>query len=175
MFPNILCSVDASCIDDSDLSILLFIGGYIAHSLGKQLKCQYCTNYLAQDKELLVENASAGNYLNLIDRGGLKWPTDFLLNICTNTFIIFCNLIRDFEVEFCKCSNQRDLLINCSLKYHQPSFQNEYCVCERDLSSVVKRAIRVMSNILLNNYSKNRNNSYDSNNNIKRKLATVKS
>lgn len=63
---------------------------------------------LILDKDLVYEGKN--DYFLLIDRGGLKWPTSFVINLITIAYEIFQNLISDFEEEFLNCTNQKCVL-----------------------------------------------------------------
>ena len=175
-FPDIFENLNSSNIDSNDANVLVYIAGYVAHAVNKKVKCQYCSFYLHQDRDLNFEiSESSSEYLNLLDRGGLKMPTCDLSTICTNTFLLFSNIISMHENEFCHCVNQKNALVNCSFKYHSEMYKDESCICKRPLMKLVLLSIKVMSNILLNNYTKIQNNFHQRNSNKKRKLSTLNS
>ena len=156
-------------------SVLIYVSGYVAHAVRKKTCCKYCSLRLCSDKDLTVEVPQQSHeYLIMLDRGGLKWPTNFVLNLCTNTYLIFQNLINLHEQQFCRINNQKKTLVNLSLLYTRTTYDNEVCYCRRELSTIVSLCVNIMSNILLNNYSKiinNNNNSLPKQN--KRKLSTL--
>jgi hypothetical protein len=76
-------------ISNDEYTILIYIGGYIANSL-KSKMCKNCAESLTLDKELQIESKKeALLYLDDLDRGALKVPTDFLVEILVRMFKIF--------------------------------------------------------------------------------------
>lgn len=76
-----LVACDDIEITPSESQSLVFIAGYVGHKLiANKVLCDLCKNELVYDRTLQYEFGSNDyNYLFEIDRGGLKWPTDFLL------------------------------------------------------------------------------------------------
>ena len=68
-------------LNDNEANVLVFIAGYVAHVVIKHLKCNFCKSRLCYDKNLEVEFSATKDteYLVHIDRGGLKWPSQFTL------------------------------------------------------------------------------------------------
>lgn len=74
--------VDALDISKDEHMILIYIGGYIVNSLKSKISCETCAKSLTFDKELQVESKKeALLYLDDLDRGGLKVPKDFVVDI----------------------------------------------------------------------------------------------
>ncbi|GBM29659.1 hypothetical protein AVEN_125301-1 [Araneus ventricosus] len=62
-------------------------------------------------KGLEYEIDTACKYVSLLDRGGLKWPTKYTLEILVESYQIFNKLIRKgFEEKFLKANNDKQLL-----------------------------------------------------------------
>ena len=87
-------------------------------------------------------------YLGLIDRGGLKFSTDFLLTICSTTSLMFESFINKYEKQFLLFENQRKLLVSLSLDFISTLYEGEVCSCSNDLYKLIKIASRIMANIL---------------------------
>jgi hypothetical protein len=100
--------IDVINISNDEYMILIYIGGYIANSL-KSKMCKNCAESLTLDKELQIESKKeALLYLDDLDRGALKVPTDFLVEILVRMFKIFQVLISDiYEDIFLAASSQR--------------------------------------------------------------------
>ena len=157
-FPDLFDNIDANDLTSNDASVLVYVSGYIAFSVGKRIKCEQCSLHLCIKKDIDLEDPEkVYEYVRIIDRGGLKWPTDFLLTLCTNTFLIFKKLISLHEKKFIKFDSHREILMKCALEFNSINFEDEECPCKRPLSKVMKFCLWSMSNILLNNYVKNRN------------------
>ena len=71
-FENVLSLAEQKPLSNEDVRVLMYIAGYIAHSVQKKLKCQACTSRLTLDKLLHFENNEKCDYLKVLDRGGLK-------------------------------------------------------------------------------------------------------
>ena len=112
-----VCELAVECEPcDDDISVLTFIGGYVSGSVSKKCNCSVCSSRLLLDKELTELGITSSHYLKILDRGGLKCPTDFTINICTITFSVFQCLLNDLEQEVLLCSNQRNILTSLSCR-----------------------------------------------------------
>ena len=106
-----------SMCDDIELSngetqSLVFISGYVGFKVVRKLSCSLCESELVCDKTLQYDLSSTDfTYLSDIDRGGLKWPTDFLLEVVTQVFLVFRVIVsKDYESKFLMCNNQKSVL-----------------------------------------------------------------
>jgi hypothetical protein len=91
-----------------------------------------------------------------IDRGGLRLPTDFLLEIVTQVFVVFQALIsKDFENNFLTVSNQRSLLRSLSIeRLIECGVVVGECSCGVQMVHLAKICLSYIVNICLNNYCK---------------------
>ena len=58
------------------------MAGYTVHEYYKRsTKCSACLKFLTIDEELLMEQPQDSRYayFKIVDRGSLKWPSDFML------------------------------------------------------------------------------------------------
>ena len=158
-FPSLFEQVSESEIGDHDASVLMYISGYVAFSVGKRLQCSFRMCRLSRASELDWEmSEDVSEYLTVVDRGGLKWPTDFTVNLCTNTYLLFRGMVSQHEKEFLECENQRATLMSCAYAFSARNHdEDETCSCSRSLGSVMKLCLRSFSNIFLNNFSKVKN------------------
>ena len=88
MYLSALDDIDHGKLSTNDMNVLIYITGYVACSVSKSVHCQYCACHLCLENDLNVELQSS-EYFNLLDRGGLKWPTNFVMTSCVNTYCIF--------------------------------------------------------------------------------------
>lgn len=163
-------------IDEHDTSILTFISGYVSYTVTNKLKCKMCNNRLCSDKKLLIEDNNIPTYILNLDRGGLKIPSDYTLEICSLVFKIFQCILNECEDKFFMQDNQRNILLNICM-HELDDGNSELCPqCGVSSTHVYKLCIRTMCNILLNNYSKCYNNNLRFHNDRKKKmkLSTVK-
>jgi hypothetical protein len=111
-FEDALIAEDEA-ISQDEAEVLVYIAGYIAHRTNMTLKCIQCKSLISHNRKLEVDSCNRPDlvYLKHLDRGGLKWPKKFLVEIVSQMFVLFKVLIgQDFEIEFIKVRNQRVLL-----------------------------------------------------------------
>ena len=115
-------------------------------------------------------------YLQSLDRGDLKWLTDFTLSVCIHTYQIFQALLGNFKTEFVQCtSSQRLVLVRLTLNFQETLLDvEECCPCNTPVSQLLRMCIWPVTNILLNNFTKSYNDTIGQNNSKKRKLSTWK-
>ena len=75
--------------DDSDISVVFFVSGYIARSISRRRKCDGCKELLIKSDDcpsiqtfVEGEGDRIKSLLELADRGGLAVPTDYCFVIC---------------------------------------------------------------------------------------------
>ena len=173
-FMDICDDISEDTFNNDNASALIYVSGYVSFAVSKKVSCGYCVSRLSASKLLDIEfdeNASA--YINIIDRGGLKWPTDFVYSICVNTFMIFEQIISKLENEFLQHFNQKGVLMSCSYAYNTEFHYDEVCSCSISTHQLIRLIISVISNILLNNYCKINNNYLADKSKDKAKLSTL--
>lgn len=170
-------------ISDTDLMVLVYITGFIIHKI-KQ-KCLKCYDFMTLKKtiELEIENDSPiFNYIKLLDRGGLKYAKDYFNNIIISTYTLFQTIISErYEKAFLNFTEFSHKIVFKTLALKKLDLANfemdeHNCNCGNNLSTLNEKCINTFSNILLNNYSKAKNNALeeDSLNKKKRKLEKSK-
>ena len=89
----------------------------------------------------------------ILSRGGLKWPTKFLIDIVADVYTVFNCLISDkYEQAFLGLTNQRQVLVAISIDFiNRPE---SACECGFPMSKLVYKSVFIASNIMLNNYTK---------------------
>ena len=132
---------------------------------------------LILNKSLEFESnmTDVSEYFSLIDRGNLQWPTDYVIKIVVQTYLIFLKLIsRPYEDVFLKCKNHKLILEQLTLDKFEITCElpDKQCVCGNKMNALTKQCLSVSSNIFINNYVKNINDKI----NVKcakRKLSTL--
>lgn len=86
-------------IDRSIQEILICIGDYVAHSVLNSLgsnteKCVSCMSTLSTVRDLIIENNTTFSYFYALNRGGLKFPSDFVVSLCTLVYKLFNILLN---------------------------------------------------------------------------------
>lgn len=177
-FADVVSDSCDGCIDDRDLTCIVFIAGYIAHKVCKLFTCKLCQYELCTDRELLCEFGENLDdkflYIEILNRGGLKWPTQFLTDIVSDVFVVFnCLISKKYETEFLSVTNQRDLVVRVSLDFI--NHLDNTCECGITTSKLVYRSVFIAANIMLNNYTKlvNDKKKPEKSDKSKRKLATL--
>ena len=141
--------ITASDAMDNDASALVYIGGYVAFSVGKKIKCSDCISRLSLSTNLQSEiSPDISEYLKLIDHGGLKWPTLFTVDLCICTFLLFQLILEKVEDELLPHSNQRAFLMSCVAAYHgsELDFEEMCSAYKLSLGQLVKMCFRIMCN-----------------------------
>ena len=68
-------------VSKEDEMVIIYIAGYVAHAV-KKLKCYMCVSRISFDKAHEAELPKKCQYFKALDKGGLKWLTDFTLSHC---------------------------------------------------------------------------------------------
>lgn len=165
--------LEGKSLTKDDENVMVFIAGYVAHSIKKKLKCQVCVSRTSLDEKLEADVPDNCQYLKVLDRGGLKWPTDFTLSVCRSTYQMFEALIGNYNRDFVQCYNQREILVQLTLNVLEKAFDlSECCPCQTSVEKLLRMCIWPMTNILLNNFTKTYNNAIVQDSK-KRKLSTL--
>ena len=115
-FSNIMniCVINVE-INDSECKSLIFIGGYVGFKIVQdKITCDLCTNELVKNFDLNLDIAStAFSYLRDLDCGRLKWPTDLLVEIVTQVFLVFrCIVSENYKGKFLELLNNRSVFVH---------------------------------------------------------------
>jgi hypothetical protein len=106
-FEDALIIAEDEAISQDEAEVLVYIAGYIAHRTNMTLKCIQCKSLISHNRKLEVDSCNRPDlvYLKHLDRGGLKWPKKFLVEIVSQMFVLFKVLIgQDFEkLNLLKC------------------------------------------------------------------------
>jgi len=118
-------------LDQDAMSITFYVAGYIARSLSKSLKCEPCVNLLVEKKEppeqiiINLEDATTtanlkvhSRFLDMVNRGGLFIPTDFVFSATSELYILHKRVFSDNETKslLLKSPNPRDVFVGASSK-----------------------------------------------------------
>ena len=74
------------------------MSGYTVHQYYKRSnKCSICLHFLTIDEEFLLDHYedSKYQYLEFVDRGSLKWPSDVVLEAVVMIYKIFVVIDKD--------------------------------------------------------------------------------
>ena len=176
-FSSVIGECDDVCVSDSEMSALVFVAGYVGFKLKRKLSCVDCRLELFTEKALEWEfpRDESFNYMANVDRGGLTWPTDLLVNIVVQCIVIFKCLVSDKHVkEFNVTKNQRAIMSGLSLQRCVTvlNMSNKCSGCGVTMTDIAKTCIRTVCNISLNNYTKTLTDGHTKSKSL-RKLSTL--
>ena len=72
---------DEAELTESETQSLVFVAGYVGQKVCNKLMCDLCKQEVVSDKSMPCELNDDYQYLSEISRGGLTWPTDFLVEV----------------------------------------------------------------------------------------------
>ena len=90
--------------NDSDVSVLFFVRGYIARTISRRRKCDGCQNLLIKSSDCpSIQTFLEGDNMRLLElahQGGLAVPTDYCFTVClmaTQTYekIVSCDATKE--------------------------------------------------------------------------------
>jgi hypothetical protein len=167
-----------TCIVDE--ATTLYVCGYASNSVYKKIDCTFCQCSIREAKGDEV----GCPYFDSLQRGGLSLPTEFVITIFFHMNAIFLTINNDAVLNslFLMKTKQTKILrqlTNVSLENNNFfGLFNIDCVCGKSTKSLAELFYPIFSNILLNNYTKIRNDFSRSkevqSKGIKRKIKTYK-
>ena len=158
-FTSVIVDCDSIIITDADMSEIVFIARYVGYKLKSKLSCIDCRLELLTDQTLDCDfpGDESFNYMANIDRGGLTWPTELMVDIVAQSIIVFkCLVSPKYCKQFNMLTNQRSVLAQlASERCIQVAVLSGKCSsCGVTLVDLAKPCIQTVCNISLNNYSK---------------------
>lgn len=164
-------------------SVLIFVSGYTAFKMKHKLNCSQCCKLVVSTDN--IEN----EYFRKIDQGGLTVPSNLVLSIGKLCLHIMQQLISEkFESIFVLSKNPKKLMIHLAVEGFSYSdeivpFLGKNCsTCGAEIDLILSKSVGIYCNILLNNYTKLKNNELcsvttsncnNNNANSRRKLLTL--
>ena len=98
---NQLPDLEAIDYDTQTLQALAFMTGFAVNQFYKRSnKYPICLDYLTTDKEFMINlpKNSRFAYLEIVDRGSLKWPSDAILRAVVYLWKIFVGIDNDISL-----------------------------------------------------------------------------
>ena len=99
---NQLPDLEAIDYDTQTLQALAFMTGFDVNQFYRRSnKCPICLDYLTTDKEFMIDlpKDSRFAYLEIVDRGSLKWPSDTILRAVVILWKIFVGIDIDISLK----------------------------------------------------------------------------
>ena len=153
---------------NENLPVLVYVAGYIASKVTSKVKCVSCSTFLSHGKNIIEAeiDCSINDYFKNLNRGGLTYPSSKLLHVLQALYSIFNSCIsNELNQHFLNLKNQKTTLLSLNSAFWDISDDleiNAFVVCpatscSRTEVDVFKMCVNIFSNILLNNYTKSRN------------------
>ena len=147
----------------SDVSELLCVTGFVARKTISHTDCKKCKAKLGsvgKPLELFVDEKSH-YYFDLINRGGLTFPSNFLFIITQFAYLIFNVCISTLETEFLQLAHQKQTYLGVVERFitghEECTYVHSICdSCGVTHLNVIMKSLGCFANTLLNNYSKNK-------------------
>jgi hypothetical protein len=108
-------------LDVTDMNAIVYVAGYISHSICNRMKCENCS-HLLKHRECLPHPAfpedvhNFSTFANMIDRGGLTRPSDFVFCVSNVCFSCFEHLKQCFLERFLTFTNCRQVFVQVVLR-----------------------------------------------------------
>jgi len=123
---------------------------------------------------------TCNTYFSYLNRGNLTIPSDTVILVGQHIYgIMQCLISNEYENAFLSVTHQQQLLIKLGTKSLNnndltSNILSDTCICGNTHKQIILDILKCMTNILLNNYKKLRNNYYTENLKVKkRKLQTL--
>ena len=151
-------------LETSLLQAIAFVGGYAVHTYFKQsCKCEACLSLLTQDKELeVVDEKDTYKFIQLIDRGALKWPSHIVIDSIIIVLKIYMTIEGDYNLmqQFLALPS-RKILIQLTITYIEDTqcvnWRNTCRSCNQQGWTILRKITSIATNCILTNKVRNVN------------------
>ena len=138
---------------DTDFGTLIYISGYIIAEVYQHIKCNKCAKSLEFDADIDNEYGLY-NYIDSINRGGLKIPSNNFVHLLYRCQIIFEEYIlpkMSSEID----NLNRENLVRLFMKFLWESELNDFFdFCNHHSEKCFKLIFKIFSNFIFNNITK---------------------
>jgi hypothetical protein len=144
-------------LERSELQLLCFVGGYIAVSVSRKLACQSCASVLmANDSLPTVETVQPSEFFDIVNRGGLKKPSDTLFILCSHAYSIFAHLKGSLSFpQFITHENPLSLFCSIVINVLNSSPVSDILALKCPSHDLVHHVLRTLFNIMCKNFVRN--------------------
>ena len=147
-------------LDYSELEVLCFVSGYVAKSVLQKFSCESCLRLMVADEDLPeVECDSHSHFFDIVNRGGLKKPSDSLFILCCYAYSIFAHIKQSTNFSSFLTHNNPASLFCLTVTHVLENFDRGDLVqltCH-SMHFLVNPILRCFFNILAKNFVKNYN------------------
>jgi len=100
-------------VSDDETQVLVFIAGYVGRKVKLTTNCLACVCELVTEKLMTCDvGTDRVIYTHALDRGGLTWPTQMLVDIVVRIFMVFQRLLcSEYESRFMALSSNKQVAI----------------------------------------------------------------
>ena len=138
---------------DADFGTLIYISGYIIAEVYQHVKCDDCAKCLEYDPNI-DDEYGLYNYIDSINRGGLKFPSNIFVHLLYRCQLIFEDYIEPNISSETRYSNHENL-VRLLMKFLWESELNDFFDFYNYHSErCFKLIFRIFSNSILNNFTK---------------------
>lgn len=132
-------------LTNNDISILIYISGYIFHKSMKYIDCFACRDMLFfKDRRIEVEeniDENVWQYIKIINRGGLKMPKEYIVQLVCKIFQIFQTLVLErFETSFLRITSHKQFLVKLTYNVFESEAKMQ-CACGK-FDVIVKKPFK---------------------------------
>lgn len=151
--------------DETQLPVLLYVAGYAAKKITSRLSCVGCKQLLVDEGGECLQVDIGKNvlaYFEELNRGGLTYPSSNLLNVYQSAHGVFTICISEnYEKKFILLKNQKAVLKKIIFHYWNYFdillLSTDCNLCLENTSVNLLKCVSILLNIMLNNYSKAKN------------------
>ena len=136
--------IECATLSQKSEEVAFMLAGYIAKKVCKRFKCNECKSIMTASEDDKLEH----RYIQLIDRGGLTYPSAILASYVCHSFAIF-DIVHDTLLKYAahKVRHAGEQIL---LQYNR----HYDCNCSNHLDLGRKFVNRIITNIFLNNEQK---------------------
>ena len=153
--------LDAIQLEENETNVLFYVAGYIAYHIGNIHHCKECMQWTENIIDVtppIVDDCystfTCQSLFHIINRGGLKCPTDILFEICILAYKSFCSLKAspNFHTLFLGSKNTRqlfhDIIVNLISQSDYEYLLETTCSFGHSFTKILLIATRSFFNIL---------------------------
>ena len=177
---GVILDLNSIELDISILQSIVFIGGYSVYSYLRTTKCQLCSEFLTENKDLDIIDATKYDLVKYVDRGSLKWPSDNVVDSIVVLWKIFMKIEDEVLKKLFYCSPSRQMLIQLAERvlvdeYSEQLWKRSCPNCATLGWNIVKKILTIGTNCILANKIRNVNSQITSERQDSRKCKKIKS
>ena len=153
-------------LNDDDRSTVFNYAGYAMRNLlrAKQMKCEDCVEMISPNVKTFDKESADEEYSAMINRGGLRKPSDIVFVTCLHAFAMWCYIRDDNKifVSFMNSRNQRTTFNECFIRKitelnTTQSISNAKCAKNHPYKPLLRRISTSVFNCIAVNFTNEKN------------------